>query len=249
MLRVAKILHRWLAIVIGIQILAWVIGGIYFSWTDLDWIHGDHLLRRPQPVAAGEINPRVLATVLAHLQARENIRAWKRIDFIEPLDKAVIRIRYRNDAGERTALFTAADGRRLPPLNRDQARKLAERVFVPDAPVSRIDYLTELPPGHEYRGHPLPAWAVHFDHPGHPTVYVAAELAAVTAIRHDGWRVFDFLWMLHTLDLHSRDDINNPLLRTLALAGLAVVLSGYGLYLALRRFQGQRRSRRAQRSQ
>ena len=34
--------HRFLGIFLGIQFLFWTISGLYFSWTNLDEIHGDH---------------------------------------------------------------------------------------------------------------------------------------------------------------------------------------------------------------
>ena len=34
--------HRFLGVFIGIQFLFWTISGLYFSWTDIDEIHGDH---------------------------------------------------------------------------------------------------------------------------------------------------------------------------------------------------------------
>ena len=35
--------HRYLGLFIGIQFLLWTLGGLYFSWTDLDAVHGDDL--------------------------------------------------------------------------------------------------------------------------------------------------------------------------------------------------------------
>ncbi len=34
--------HRNLGIFLRIQFLMWTISGIYFSWTEIDEIHGDH---------------------------------------------------------------------------------------------------------------------------------------------------------------------------------------------------------------
>ena len=34
--------HRYLGVFIGLQFLIWTISGLYFSWTDIDEIHGDH---------------------------------------------------------------------------------------------------------------------------------------------------------------------------------------------------------------
>lgn len=33
--------HRYLGLILGIQFLFWTISGLYFSWTDIDEIHGD----------------------------------------------------------------------------------------------------------------------------------------------------------------------------------------------------------------
>ena len=42
-LRIRKT-HRYLGLIIGIQFLAWTVSGLYFSWTDLDEIHGDQFI-------------------------------------------------------------------------------------------------------------------------------------------------------------------------------------------------------------
>ena len=39
--------HRWLGLLLGIQFLMWTIGGLYFSWNDIDEIHGDHEKKHP----------------------------------------------------------------------------------------------------------------------------------------------------------------------------------------------------------
>ena len=41
--------HRYLGLIIGIQFLMWTISGLYFSWTNLDEIHGDQFLNDPLP--------------------------------------------------------------------------------------------------------------------------------------------------------------------------------------------------------
>ena len=37
--------HRYLGLVIGIQFIFWTVGGLYFSWTDIDEIHGDQFMK------------------------------------------------------------------------------------------------------------------------------------------------------------------------------------------------------------
>lgn len=38
--------HRYLGLIIGIQFLAWTISGLYFSWNNIDEIHGDHFRKK-----------------------------------------------------------------------------------------------------------------------------------------------------------------------------------------------------------
>lgn len=38
----ARRIHRLLRVFIGIQFIFWTISGLYFSWTDINEIHGDH---------------------------------------------------------------------------------------------------------------------------------------------------------------------------------------------------------------
>lgn len=33
--------HRWLGVLLGLQFLLWTLGGLYFSWSNMDEIHGD----------------------------------------------------------------------------------------------------------------------------------------------------------------------------------------------------------------
>jgi hypothetical protein len=65
---------------------------------------------------------------------------------------------------------------------------------------------------------------------------VSAELGTVQKFRNQKWRVFDFLWMLHTMDYESRDNFGNVLLRTFSIFGLVTVLSGFLLYFTSARW-------------
>lgn len=43
--------HRYLGLFIGIQFIMWTVSGLYFSWTDIDEIHGDQF-RKTEMVQA-----------------------------------------------------------------------------------------------------------------------------------------------------------------------------------------------------
>ena len=115
------------------------------------------------------------------------------------------------------------------PLNKEEAVAVATAQIKEGASVINVEYLESASSHHEYREKPLPAWAVSFSNPN-CTVYISAEMGTFQTIRHDQWRVFDFLWMFHTMDYAGRDNFNNWLLKILSIGGLCTVISGFVLF-------------------
>ena len=223
--------HRYLGVFIGIQFLLWTLGGLYFSWNDLDKVHGDHL-RAPRGHLRGNVALVSPGRVLDAIRAREPVDSLVGVDLSQVLGTPTYRVQFFSGGTRRTQLADAATGTLRAPLGRDEAVRVAQREFAYQAPVASVEYLT---PGHvgrhhEYREQPLPAWAVSFDHPSRATVYVPAELGVAHRIRADRWRVFDFFWMLHTMDYAGRDNFNNLLLRVFSVLGLLTIGSGFLLF-------------------
>jgi hypothetical protein len=249
----ARRVHRYLGLVIGVQFLLWTVGGLYFSWTRLDAVHADHLVR-PPALLGGDAALASPAVAVAAIRAREPVDSLAGVELATILGRPVYRVHYVTRAGgpgtapaRKTQLADAGTGALRPPVGRDEAVAVARAAFAGDAPVRAVSYVTDATVGghHEYRGHPLPAWAVEFAHGEGATAYVPAEVGQVVRVRNTRWRVFDFLWMLHTMDYRGRDDINNLALRLLSALGLATILSGFTLFAltspAVRR-RGRRRA-------
>jgi uncharacterized iron-regulated membrane protein len=250
----ARRVHRYLGLFIGIQFLLWTVGGLYFSWMRLDAVHGDHLLHAPAALGADLALASPAAAVTA-LRGRERVDSLAGVELVRILDRPVYRVHYVGwDGGvavRRTQLADALTGALRPPVGREEAVAIARQAVTGGAPVRSVEYLTPGSVGghHEYREQPLPAWAVRFAHPEGATAYVPAEVGRVVRVRNDRWRVFDFLWMLHTMDYEGRDDFNNLVLRGFSLLGLVTVLSGFTLFAltspTLRRGARARRTRAA----
>ena len=48
----SRTLHKWLTLFVGLQLLVWAVTGFYMVAIDLDFIHGDSLVRNLRtPVA------------------------------------------------------------------------------------------------------------------------------------------------------------------------------------------------------
>ena len=245
----ARRIHRWLGVFIGIQFVLWTVGGLYFSWTDLDAVHGDHLVRPVRAVRA-DVALASPGLALAALRARSRVDSLASLELASVLDRPVYRFTYYTAAAGRTVrqrqLVDAVTGVPRPPLTRDEAVAVARAGYAGDAPVTRVEYLTEATVGrhHEYREQPLPAWAVRFGDAEGATAYVPAEVGQVLRVRNNRWRVFDFLWMMHTMDYQGRDDFNNLLLRIFSVLGLTTVLSGFVLFAATSPWLRRGRARR-----
>ena len=75
------------------------------------------------------------------------------------------------------------------------------------------------------------SWEARFDDEQETTPYFSADDARLVEARNDAWRLFDFFWMLHTMDYRGRDNFNNPLVITVGFAALWLSLSGLLLLL------------------
>lgn len=226
-----KKLHRYFGVFIGIQFLLWTVGGFYFSWTNIEEIRGEHLLKeREGSVSANDLaSPAAAAEAIARDKGVNGINGV-RLAFI--LDKPVYEITFQEKGRMRTVLADAATGTLREPVLKEEAVKISNASLANPSKIADIHLVTEQEVGghHEYRGKPLPAWAVSYSEPAGLVVYVAQDTGRVESLRTSPWRVFDFLWLFHTLDFYGRDDINNWVLRAFSVLGLITIFSGYILF-------------------
>ncbi|MCW3464203.1 PepSY domain-containing protein [Chitinophaga nivalis] len=217
--------HRYLGLLLGIQFLLWTIGGLYFSWSNMDEIHGDFQKRpaAPLPVSAALVSPSVPLTHIREQGTADTIMA---IQLIRILDKPYYQIKGKG----KSYLADAITGNLRPALTQTEAVEVATQHFNGAPAITAVEYLTSTNGHHEYREGALPAYAVTFGHRSGTTVYVSAALGTVQKFRNNKWRMFDFLWMLHTMDYQGRDNFGNLLLRLFSIFGLVTVVSGFILY-------------------
>ena len=208
--------HRWLGVIIGVQFILWTVSGLYFSWTDIDEIHGDHFLE----TVHGSVKLKSL-NIPDSLQVNE--LALRMIDGKPYL--------WMNDS----LLIDPKTGEQKQGITKDEAERIARKYVKDDLQIVSGSLLTKVGTHHEYRGRPLPAWAIKFDSPDELTAYISQRDGSFQRVRHRSWRWFDFLWMFHTMDYQGRDDFNNLLLRVFSLFGLFTVASGFVLFLSLQK--------------
>lgn len=219
--------HRYLGVILGIQFLFWTLGGLYFSWSDIDEIHGD-FQHRHVPQLNGTLHFISPDSVLKQVSHVDSINS---LQVINILGKPYYSIAYYSGNNQHRILADANTGMIRNPIDKNEAIQVAAASFNGPPVVKKIEYLTTTDGHHEYREKPLPAWAVTFRHSINTTIYVSSEFGRVESFRNNKWRIFDFLWMMHTMDYNGRDNINNWLLRIFSIFGLLTIFSGFTLYL------------------
>lgn len=218
LVQAASWVHKWLALIIGVQVLFWVASGLFFAIFPIEEVRSEH---RMAEHAVHAVDAASLSSP-AELTAR--------------LPEAPVRLIYEHDAlgraiavaefgDRRPILLDAADASVLSPLAAAPATELARAHLANPPPVRDVREITAETP--EYRG-ALPAWRVTFE--DGLAVYVAADTGRVTARRSDLWRVYDTLWALHIMDWRDHENFNTWWLVAASVASLVVVLAGFILF-------------------
>jgi|TARA_B110000967_G_scaffold15318_1_gene14561 hypothetical protein len=207
--------HRYLGLFLGLQFIFWTVSGLYFSWTDIDTIHGDAYRIQPPN------------TLFDNLLVSDSVFSQLTISKIALRDLNGIPHFWINGSN----LYDAQSGEKRQGISEDEALFVAGQNMIPELVPSSVELIVSTAAHHEYRGRPLPAYAINYTHKEAITAYVSYADGAFQTVRHRDWRWFDFLWMTHTMDYQSRDNFNTTLLRVFSLLGLITVLSGFVLFV------------------
>lgn len=216
--------HKWVALIVGIQIVLWIAGGLVMSALSLEIVRGEHNIEDPVELAPLPVSE-VLGIAEAARLAELDVLGIESVVLGRWLDRTVYRF---NPAEGRVTLVDAVTGERLSPLSEEMAIAVARADYAGDETIAAVEYFEE--PTWEYR-RAHPAWRVSIDDGEGTRIYVAAHSGRVDARRNDVWRFYDFFWMLHIMDYEARENSHHPLIITASGAALLTVLAGFLLLI------------------
>ncbi|MEH6436530.1 PepSY domain-containing protein [Massilia sp. DD77] len=225
-------IHKWLSLLVGVQALLWMAGGLYMVAVPIEAVHGDHLARNERPALLPS-SPRIDPATLAARYPGMSGFAFKQLG-----GREVVELR----RGKEISLLDAASGAPLAPLTRAQVEELARAAYLGDGQLRAVDWLTTAP--REVGARPAPLWAARFDDAVSTTLYYSPYSGELLTRRHELWRWFDLAWMLHIMDYDERENVNNGLLQASAIAGSAMAFSGAWLLALWLRPRLRRKLRR-----
>jgi len=211
--------HIWLGWLVGVPIAMWLATGLFMVSRPIEEVRGEHLKREVTAEALVIPGSALAADDTNLAEMRVTMQGGRAVAILTGLDGATRRVDF-------------ASGKALPPLDATAARALvADRITGGDKVRSVTLFGAENAP-FDFR-RPVAAWQVALE--DGTNVYVGRDTGQIEAVRTRWWRLFDFAWGLHIMDLSERDDTSHAILIIFAALSLTGALIGCVLMFRRRR--------------
>ncbi len=224
-----RLLHKWLGLLVGLQVLVWLSSGLYMVLLDIDFIHGDSLVKNMQQTVT---MPQNSAIDISDLRTR--YADATAITLTPVMGRPLFAVSTPNE----TLLIDPQSGKLISPLDERTAREIARFHFNGDAVIKKASLITSDPPM-EIQTRRLPLWRIDFNDAYNTSFYVDPFTGTLVTRRFQYWRIFDFMWMLHIMDYQERANAHSLLLKSAQVTGLLFSISG--LWLLFYSFPARRR--------
>lgn len=219
--------HRWLGWLVGLQVLAWVLGGALFAWLPFQpWVKVREAVVPPRlELPAGWVarSAPALAALPAPVTALQAVAtaagpAW-RVGL----------------AGSATPRWLRTDGQPWVPPDAQAVQAFAQGLYRGTGSLRDVQPLAQVPRRLAIVQEAQPRataagagslWRVRFDDALQTRLYIDAHSGELLAVRNEAWVWYDFFWRLHVMDWPDGEDFNTPWLRAAALVALGLVLTG-----------------------
>jgi hypothetical protein len=219
--------HIWLGWLIGIPLLIWTGTGLWMVSRPIEEVRGVELKAEPPELA--------LTTLPVFPALPEDHGPALSMKLEQQWDGPVWIATFAHGHEMRAS---AKDGQWLPAITEEKARDIAKRWYRPESTILSAKHTPADAPPIDLRKE-RPAWGITFADGAH--VYIDADTGSLLAIRSGQWRLFDFMWGLHIMDLQSRENTHHPILIGFtALAFLALLLA-FWMQIARQRWHSRLR--------
>ncbi|SMF62874.1 hypothetical protein [Allosphingosinicella indica] len=200
--------HIWLGWLVGVPFLLWTLSGLVMAWKPIEEVRGTALVADTPALPNGVVPvPPAIGP-----------RAVKSVELVGDAAGPRWLVRYADGPARRA---DARTGALLPPLTAAEAMATVRARFTGDAkPVSVTRTSADDPPLDLRR--PLATWRVGMD--DGTALYVAADSGEIVARRTRWWRIYDFMWGIHIMDLETRENTSNGFLFAFAILSTATAL-------------------------
>jgi len=214
-----KKLHKWVGLLISVQILLWLLSGLMISLLDPAKVSGQQWAR-----SATDESPALQPGEILEPDAltAEQLNGAQEINLTFSNGQPVYWIK-RDGSVVRV---NAIDGSVIITSKTD-AKNLAQEDFTGNGEFVSIE--AGMAPDIETRRSRGDYWKVSFSDDANTSIYISASTGRILERRNSYWRIRDFFWMLHIMDYSGRENFNNSLVIIVALVAIWLGISGFML--------------------
>jgi len=217
-----KRLHKWMALLVGIQFILWVVSGIVFSFIDHRIVEGSFIYKDNQKAQIIKANN--FAEILNDYPTATEIVQ------ITLLDRSVFKVVF-----EQQTILLDLQAKKKIIVDEVLVKQVAERDYRGKGKLLQVNFIEKKTD--ENRAFVLPSWQVIYDDEFGSHIYFSAKTGEYQGIRTDSWRTFDFFMMLHFMDYGQRGNFNHALIVIAAI--ILVFFSMSGILLIYSSFSRQ----------
>ena len=172
-------IHKFLMLFLGVQFLLWSLSGLYMVAMNMNFIHGDHLVKAPVFVDLHS------ESLLSFQEILQLYPLAKKLKLAQLAQQSV----YQFTINGKAQLVSANSGKSLLPFTQLDIKQLvtAQSKIGDETSILKISLLTDNAPS-ELSSRHLPAWQVTYDDFNDDTLYLSAVTGQVVTKRHNYWQ-------------------------------------------------------------
>jgi uncharacterized iron-regulated membrane protein len=220
--RLVPRLHNILGLVVGVQVLLWIVSGFFFTFYPIEQVRGEHLRAPAAAALAIPANGLAAADSLPGV-VDGTVRSVRLKPFLQTAA-------YETDTPQGRALFDAVTGAPLSPLSETLAREIAASGWAGDGALTGVT-LVDPAPRESGRGQGRAMWRADFTGKDRATFWIDPQTGDITAVRTGLWRTYDLLWGLHIMDWSGRETFTSWWMKAAAFLSLILTLAGTWLVI------------------
>lgn len=226
-------IHRWLGWLVGVQVVLWVSGGVFFALVPFkDWVKGGDSVSPPAVMLPAGWAVRA-APGLQAAAAAGDVAALAAV--ATPRGPA-LRLSYR---GGLAPAIVPLDGSPWEPPDAEAVRRFGASLYKEQAELVAVERISSVPQRLGIvaeTGGRGDLWRLRFDDTLATRIYLDGRSGEFVVSRNEAWVWYDFFWRLHIMDYEGGDDFNGILLRVASVVAWLLIIAGAVLaVLAARR--------------
>ena len=221
--------HKWTGLILAVQIVLWFGSGFFMTLFPINDVRGRHIAQDVQL----SLSDKSLMPIEIAMTAYDGTLDGAQLVSIAGQPAYIL----SGDSGDQ--ILNAKTGQAVLSLREAQIRDMAGRFYKGEGQLVSLLKLSETT--REYQG-PRPVWQAQYDDSAKTRLYINAQTGQLASVRTRLWRVFDFMWRLHIMDITGEDSFNTWWLRLASFLAFLFSLTGVGLLW--HRFAGRPKKRR-----